>query len=191
LLRPLPHNSGVPLDALNDMVKIAGKRTVISHDMARVWDAIFVIGTPTAIKELTEHPATAIARQGLARGVFASAEAIKWLSEGEFGLSAYAIFHKMTGQTAPRAPRATAEYPHDAADLRRCLLLLEAVPEFKERFSAMREVSPTWARLVDAWDELTTQFTIEAPLWKKGRSTAPLTCSMMRRIVDCQEDEAA
>ena len=38
-------------------------------------------------------------------------------------------------------------------DFRRCMKLLDQVPEFRERLYEMKDVSEVWSRLVDNWDE--------------------------------------
>lgn len=55
--------------------------------------------------------------------------------------------------------------PSDPSDLRRCRLLLKAVPEFRKRFHEMRKASKKWAVAVDHWDELCALFDQEAPNW--------------------------
>jgi hypothetical protein len=70
-------------------------------------------------------------------------------------------------------------YPLDPGDLRRCVLLLEAVPELRRRFGRLRRVSPLWARYVDHWDELVDLLAEEAA---EGTGRAPRTYARMQRI---------
>ena len=46
-------------------------------------------------------------------------------------------------------------HPSDPDDFRRCYLLLETVPEWKEKLLLMKPVSEVWSKLVDHWGELT------------------------------------
>lgn len=46
-------------------------------------------------------------------------------------------------------------HPHDVDDFRRCYLLLQTVPEWKEKLHLMKAVSPVWEKLVDNWDLFT------------------------------------
>lgn len=46
-------------------------------------------------------------------------------------------------------------HPIDPDDFARCYNLLEAQPEWKDKLSVMRSVSPTWSLYIDNWDELT------------------------------------
>ena len=75
-----------------------------------------------------------------------------WLLTGERGISSEAIASKMTGVNF--TGQWGMGHPLDPSDFRRCLLLLKAVPEFKERLNEMEEVSPVWKDMVENWDEL-------------------------------------
>lgn len=46
-------------------------------------------------------------------------------------------------------------HPSDPDDFRRCYLLLQTVPEWKEKLHLMKGVSEVWSKLVDHWDTLT------------------------------------
>jgi hypothetical protein len=108
-----------------------------------------------------------------------SAAAIQWLANGERGLSSETIFETLTGMHCKdHRWSGFNDYPHDPDDLRRCVLLLERVPEFIPRLREMRAVSPTWARLVDAWDELTALLKAEAP-----SGTAPKCYARMQEVI--------
>lgn len=83
---------------------------------------------------------------------------VRWLASGERGLSSEAIVEHLTGEPvggrahAPRHGR--KDHPYDLSDFRRCELLLRQVDVARLVFPAMAEVSPRWARLVDAWDDI-------------------------------------
>jgi hypothetical protein len=185
LLYPLAGQSGVPIDAATTLSKLAGKKAVLSSDLARIWGAIWVVGNKKQIDAFAEHPDTTKQRSTLSAGTKGlTPAAVHWLEYGEFGLSSYAIFHRMTGQTPARAPRVTTEHPIDPGDLRRCLLLLEAVPEFKASFRDMRDVSEAWGALVGRWDELLECLVGECPDWHGGDQMAPATHNLMRGILN-------
>ena len=75
-----------------------------------------------------------------------------WLATGERGLSSEAIALTTLG-LGPTGWRAS--WPLDPADLRRCLLLLEQVPETRERgLLVLAKRCPRWAALVNVWDRL-------------------------------------
>jgi len=84
-----------------------------------------------------------------------------WLAQGERGLSAEAIVTRLTGVQISR--RGGSDIPYDPSDFRRCELLLRQVPLARLAFDAMRDVSPAWGRLVDAWDELVALGESEVP----------------------------
>lgn len=42
-------------------------------------------------------------------------------------------------------------HPHDPDDFRRCVLLLEVVPEWKEKLHLLKDASPVWTKLVENW----------------------------------------
>lgn len=81
----------------------------------------------------------------------ASAQA--WIAVGERGLSSCAIFEHMTGLRLHEPTWGGIEhnYPHDPDDVRRCRLLLDAVPEFRARFHEMMAHGPRWTALVVNW----------------------------------------
>lgn len=82
----------------------------------------------------------------------ASAEmrAAKWAATGETGSSSKAMLSVMVGER----PKTSFCYPHDGGDLGRCIGLLDAVPEYRERLAEMRAIGPEWAALIDHWPEL-------------------------------------
>ena len=105
----------------------------------------------------------------------------EWLAHGQVGASskAMAAAAGCLGEDA----RSSA-YPLDPDDLNRCLLLLEAVPEIRERFDAIATISPTWARLIAKWDQLESSFLKEAGRnWSKGNTGAPKTFAMICEIL--------
>jgi len=88
-----------------------------------------------------------------------------WIAGGEFGASSEFIVSALTG-----ALRTFEASPRDPADLRRCRLLLEAVPALQADFDRMRLCSRTWAGLVDAWPELCALMDEECPDWRSPLS---------------------
>ena len=77
-----------------------------------------------------------------------------WLQNGDLGLSSKAIASKMTGINFVKTEIWGLPHPRDPSDFKRCIDLLIAVPEFKDRLDEMKEVSPIWKVLVDNWGEL-------------------------------------
>lgn len=111
-----------------------------------------------------------------------SAEAVNWLATGQRGISSNAIFQHLTGVPATRD--GWLDHPHDPADFDRCLKLLRAVPELRERLPHMASLSRGWAALVAHWDEIERSHLDEVGLgWAKARS-APKTYDLMRKVID-------
>ncbi len=102
------------------------------------------------------------------------ARAVNWSQRGEVGLSAKTIFNHFMGYST-----ASPSIPHDPSDLRRCLLLLEHVPEWKPRMNAMRSVSAQWALLMDRWDELLETYAEECA---DGSGQAPRTYALLQQV---------
>lgn len=108
------------------------------------------------------------------------AGAADWLRTGERGISSEAIFSHLSG--IPVSGRWGLRAPQDPSDLRRCRLLLEAVPAFRAELHRMAEVSEEWTALVERWDELCATMDEEAPEWREGRGSAPETYALMRAL---------
>jgi hypothetical protein len=77
-----------------------------------------------------------------------------WIRYGERGISSETMFEKLSGRIIRQASWGPLP-PADPSDFKRCHLLLEAIPEWKSKLDALREISPVWSKLVDNWDELT------------------------------------
>lgn len=76
--------------------------------------------------------------------------AAKWAATGDTGTSSKAMLSVMLGER----PKTSFCYPHDGGDLGRCIKLLDAVPEYRERLAEMKAIGPAWAALIDHWPEL-------------------------------------
>lgn len=109
-----------------------------------------------------------------------------WLAGGERGTSSNTIVEHLTGLPALGRgwDRSGPCHPHDPDDLRRCLLLLEAVPAFKSRFYEMQDASKEWNAITVHLKELTRLLTEEVPKWKGYRAmgAAPKTYARMKEI---------
>lgn len=108
-----------------------------------------------------------------------------WLATGERGISSEAIVSRLTG--VPVGQWHGSSNPWDPSDFRRCELLLRRVPLARMALPMMRDVSPTWARLVDAWDDLVALAESEIPgvfdgPWRSGE--ARRTYAEMQRLID-------
>lgn len=103
-----------------------------------------------------------------------------WYMDGEVGMSSLAIWHHMSGRGVPADGW---RHPIDLADLNRCLLLLDLIPEWAPRMSEMAQYSVEWAGLVAAWGELTACFLSEVGLgWSKADG-GPDSWKLMRKAL--------
>lgn len=99
-----------------------------------------------------------------------------WLDNGERGTSSEAILERLSGK-----PQEHRDIPRDLSDLNRCLLLLARIPAWRDRMGEMAEVSPDWARLAAAWDELITTYYEEEGFWLDGKP-APRSRAILDRV---------
>ena len=89
-----------------------------------------------------------------------------WLAVGERGLSSEAIALATLG-------------------LRRCLLLLEKVPETREHgLLVLAERCPKWAALVKVWNRLSETLRSETGENLPPRGSAPKTYALMEEALD-------
>lgn len=106
---------------------------------------------------------------------------IQWLAQDETGASSEAMaFWIAFDQAVPDR----GAYPHDPADLDRCLRLLDAVPEMRPLLGKMASVSPVWAALIAQWEPIVRLHLDEVGLgWSKARN-APRTYDLMRKVIE-------
>ncbi len=181
----------IPVDDFVALTKTASQTDVADTQLAMVAGASVAFGPAEACRELK-------ARYAQERAVALATAypelphaAITWVAHGEHGLSSLAIFRRMT-RVVPYPIRAGNEsaYPHDAADFRRCRLLLEQVPEWRARLAEMREVSPDWDRLIEEWDALCESLDTETPDWRTSEGQAPVTSARIRQVVRESMDDS-
>ena len=107
---------------------------------------------------------------------------LEWLSNGETGVSSNTIAFKMVGLKYKYGY--IGSHPGDPSDFKRCLKLINRIPEIRDRLSEMRDVSPEWSTLVDHWKEVENCFMSEVPGWLTGgnKGNAMLTFNLMQKI---------
>lgn len=116
-----------------------------------------------------------------------SADLLNWLAKGEHGLSSETIVQHLTGFPALGAHWGMST-PQDASDLRRCLLLLEQVPELAPRIGEMATVSGQWAEIVEVWELMRTTLEGECPTWRTPARGDGFTTRATRAILDAAID---
>jgi hypothetical protein len=106
-----------------------------------------------------------------------------WLRSDDTGSSSMAMANHLVALDGGKPPHVRPDdrrhHPADPSDLGRCIGLLAAVPELRPHLPAMAAVSPAWAALIGAWDELEALYAEEAPGGK-----APRTYRRMRELLD-------
>lgn len=109
----------------------------------------------------------------------ATKEILKWYMFGHTGTSSETMAAVYLGYK----PKYTHHnYPHDPADLNRCIKLLESCPEVRESFPRIAEISPRWGAIIKEWDAVVSMFHEEAGEdWCKSKS-APKTYARMKAI---------
>lgn len=110
-----------------------------------------------------------------------------WLATGEQGSSSREIVTTLTGVPVGSNYFAGSNWPRDPSDFRRCELLLRAVPAARSHLHHMTHVAPTWAALVEAWDELVELGESEVPGMFSGsrpRWRAPKMYARMKQLQD-------
>tara|TARA_R110001599_G_scaffold302056_1_gene507714 strand:- start:1030 stop:1476 length:447 start_codon:yes stop_codon:yes gene_type:complete len=82
--------------------------------------------------------------------------AMFWRNNGDIGMSSLTIWMHLLDV---RHPESNLIYnksaPSDFSDFKKCYLLLESVPEWKDKLDILINVSPIWKNLVKLWDDLT------------------------------------
>lgn len=168
----------IPLDDLAALVKLVPKGAVMNMRAAKHLGAVIVAGMPEDTDTLLKLPACEAIKVEvrIAKSKGMSEQAQKCLMCGERGTSSETMFAVFTGGEI-KYP----SHPHDPADLRRCRLLLEQVPEFAPRIGEMAAVSPQWAQLVAMWDVLCKTMDAECD-WRNGKGNASKTYAMMKHL---------
>ncbi len=186
----------VALSTFAHITKTAPKGAVISPHLARLSGALLACGTPDDISKATEkYLPVALARMEVLKNndpqlALLGEDALRWLAIGEQGLSSCALFLAATGhKPAMLRDENLLDYPRDPDDLRRCRLLLEAVPSIVSGIRHLQEKQvPVWRVLIGNWDLLCFTMDEECPNWRVKASQAPKTFAIMQELIDsCRE----
>ena len=82
----------------------------------------------------------------------------EWFVNGETGSSSMTLALWLSKQ---KRPKKGVSFPYDRWDCRRCLLLLDAVPELRKKMHTLPELSKEWAAFYERWDELENALRME------------------------------
>jgi hypothetical protein len=104
---------------------------------------------------------------------------LKWIfNSRNIGLSSKAMAASVCGHNDK------IDHPYDPSDLNRCIKLCTEIPEIKESFNLIANLSPTWGKLINRWDELEKCFIDEVGFdWSLGKK-APKTYKLIKSIID-------
>lgn len=177
-----------PIDAMQMLERMAPKHSVIDTDLARMTGATIAVGPAKEAAKLKERFGEAAHKKeaNKPQNTGLSDNAVRWLATGERGLSSVCMFAYLSAENPLRENLKDKTYhPHDPIDLRRCMLMLEQVPELKPKIKMMSYVSSQWAALVNVWDILEEMMEDEAPDWRKPncRGSAPRTYEYMKTVL--------
>lgn len=167
----------VPMSEMSMLLHGYSERAVMSHSLADLMGASFVIGEPEDIEHLkNSNPPVSIERlfEGATAEPNHGREVADWLRYGERGASSNALCKRIFGIPSD----AGIAHPLDPDDFRRCRLFLSATSS-EDKIHLMKNVSPEWRRLAKRWREISQLFEEEAALGKH----APKTYALMKRVL--------
>lgn len=167
----------IPVSEMGMLTHGFSKDAMMATDIADRIGATLVIGEPADIDALRKMDLPVSAKRegdSLAAKTLGLPRIAEWLRTGERGASSNAMCKRIFGLPE----NAGTSHPLDPADLRRCLLFLDAAGAH-ERVYLMQDVSPEWARLVARWDDLAAMFAEESA----DGPTAPTTYALMREVL--------
>lgn len=170
-----------PIDWITKASKLCGKNAVMDTNVARMAGATMAAGTPPALDALRKQLEAGALQAAKQANPGLSEAAARWLAHGERGVSSNTLFTHLTGIDALRDWH--KDHPYDPADLRRCRLLLEQVPELVPLFHKMSEVSKEWAALVKNWDTICATMDEEAPNWRTKGERAAKTYELIKQAI--------
>ncbi len=105
--------------------------------------------------------------------------ALEWMINGQVGKSSLEIIRTALTGEGGHHPR----HPLDPDDLRRCLLLLEKVPEATAALPLLAKASETWGRYVPEWKRLESLLREETgDIRNPKTSKAPRTHQAMLKV---------
>lgn len=173
------------VEGMRGVTAMCHKKAVVSPELANMLGTNFAFGlradVDALIAKIKPECAAAAKLSAAARGL--SEAASVWLASGERGNSSETIFTHLTGVNANTSSKNA--HPYDPADVRRCWLLLEDVPEMKAYFPRMAEVSPEWGGLVRDWDLIINTMVEELGDIRKPKrgAEAPRTYKLIKNAI--------
>ena len=100
----------------------------------------------------------------------------EWAASRDTGTSSLTIYSAITGKPSHHRGYGV---PHDPDDFGRCYRLLKLFPAWREKLSETVKLCREWEPFVQAWDELTALYELEAP---NHQGSAPKLYARMKEI---------
>lgn len=79
------------------------------------------------------------------------AKAYEWLNSGKTGMSSLTICKTLLPKLKHPDLSDNISYPHDIADVQRCLYFFECVPELENQISQLASLGSQWSNLSQKW----------------------------------------
>ncbi|KZQ44697.1 hypothetical protein A3N43_16555 [Klebsiella aerogenes] len=108
---------------------------------------------------------------------------LKWQSNGKVGVSSATMASIALGLKKSFYHERFGA-PSDPADLRRCMLLVEEIPEIRNYFPMIAKKVKAFAPILKEWDPLIALLKIEL---KRPDNRAPKTYKWMKELLKTQE----
>ena len=184
MLKPYGYEVGLPFQAMDVLTKLLPKKSVIDPDAARITETMIAAGLPHDLEKLKQKYGPGYLEK--VRNLYPnlSEQASYWLALGEQGTSSMSLFQEATGVQILPASKNKITAPQDPADLKRCLLLIDAIPEARLAVDNLAVKHAKWASLAPIWDDLVAQFENEVPNWRTAGGKAPITYMMMKEALE-------
>jgi hypothetical protein len=126
---------------------------------------------------MQKSPSHVNQEKALAKGHSLERKVLDWMANENTGMSSLAMAYCAFGEELKC--KAT---PSDPADFNRCLNLVHIIPEIREHFPKIAQLSPEWRVFITNWDRLEKSFLNEAGLNFSKRSSAPITNQLLRDL---------
>ncbi|RGE41344.1 hypothetical protein DZC30_18725 [Comamonas testosteroni] len=151
-------------ESIDQIIRSMGTDIIFCSDTARMAGATLAAGTAQALYDLRQRlKPSAVERQKMVTPSL-SEEANVWLSQGRRSLATDSVFQFLT-ETPLIHGRMMLGYPYHpktVEDMKKCLQLLEAVPDLRTPFtSKMASASRPWEKLTSRWAELASKVSRE------------------------------
>lgn len=141
-------NVRLVLTFVNNAISDFGDETFLDV-IASMWSAAKASATMSTCAACPHQELVSLASRADGIRPETKGQLIDWLLTGRVGISSKAIASFMCGHMTP-----PGSIPSDSGDVARCEALLDAVPEFRERFAEMANAGAPWAAIVPHWDEI-------------------------------------